>query len=201
MPVSSAWISGEILPARDIDHAVEIFESAETKYRYSVAWFDSLVRGRIWAEVSSTLEISQRSTNWTNSDVSRLMTCPLQLAPNVPIDLPGFVLNPLTVRGFNSVIYSAPSARTAQPPGFLQFVFLSTGCDWRMDRIYGARGFVQYQCVWPLSESRSGMIEVLEAIAKSRRPSFLTVLKKFGQQKGGMLSFRCSDYTLALDFP
>jgi decaprenylphospho-beta-D-ribofuranose 2-oxidase len=54
--------------------------------------------------------------------------------------------------------------------------------------------------VWPEAESRAGLVEVVEAIARSRRGSFLTVLKKFGAQEG-MLSFPMPGYTLALDFP
>lgn len=44
------------------------------------------------------------------------------------------------------------------------------------------------------------MVEVLEAITRSRRASFLAVLKKFGAQDG-MLSFPMPGYTLAIDFP
>src|SRR6202035_1562118 len=68
------------------------------------------------------------------------------------------------------------------------------------NRIYGKRGFTQYQCVWPMAESRAGLIELLEAISGSGRASFLAVLKKFGAQEG-MLSFPMPGYTLALDFP
>ena len=59
---------------------------------------------------------------------------------------------------------------------------------------------MQYQCVWPPAESRAGLVEVLEAITRSRRASFLAVLKKFGAQDG-MLSFPMPGYTLAIDFP
>ena len=59
---------------------------------------------------------------------------------------------------------------------------------------------MQYQCVWPPDESRAGLVEVLEAITRSGRGSFLAVLKKFGAQDG-LLSFPMPGYTLALDFP
>ena len=59
---------------------------------------------------------------------------------------------------------------------------------------------MQYQCVWPPDESRAGLVEVLEAISRSGRGSFLAVLKKFGAQDG-LLSFPMPGYTLALDFP
>ena len=198
--VSSGWIAGEVLPTRDIDQAMEIFESAESKYRYSVAWFDSLGTGknlgRGFVDVGNFATAEELDRRRRQSPY----VLPTAARADVPIDLPGFLLNPLTVRAFNAFIYQlhrrGRHGRLASYDSF--FYPLDAIGGW--NRIYGARGFVQYQCVWPLKESRSGMVEVMEAIAKSRRPSFLTVLKKFGAQKG-MLSFPMPGYTLALDFP
>ena len=69
------------------------------------------------------------------------------------------------------------------------------------NRIYGKRGFVQYQCVLPLNEAFAGMRALLEALAKGRRSSFLSVLKRFGAEGKGLLSFPFEGYTLTLDLP
>ena len=68
------------------------------------------------------------------------------------------------------------------------------------NKIYGRRGFVQYQCVLPLKNSKKGLIELLEEIEKSNVSSFLSVLKRFGEQTGNF-SFPMEGYTIALDFP
>ena len=65
----------------------------------------------------------------------------------------------------------------------------------------GARGFLQYQCVLPLAESRTGMRRLLIEIARSGEASFLAVLKRMGRQSFGLLSFPMDGYTLAMDFP
>jgi decaprenylphospho-beta-D-ribofuranose 2-oxidase len=120
-------------------------------------------------------------------------------APAVPFNLPNFALNPLSVRIFNYAIYATHRDKTHATMSYEPFFFpLDSIHNW--NRIYGKRGFTQYQCVWPMAESRAGLIEVLEAISGSGRASFLAVLKKFGAQEG-MLSFPMPGYTLALDFP
>ena len=71
--------------------------------------------------------------------------------------------------------------------------------DW--NRIYGSNGFVQYQCVIPRAAAPAGLAILLQRIAGSGRGSFLAVLKLFGAEGEGMLSFPLEGYTLALDFP
>ena len=69
------------------------------------------------------------------------------------------------------------------------------------NRIYGSRGFTQYQCVLPKETSRKGLHEILTEISGSGMGSFLAVLKLFGKGNGNLLSFPMEGYTLAMDFP
>ena len=68
------------------------------------------------------------------------------------------------------------------------------------NKIYGQKGFVQYQCVIPLEKSKEGLIELLNEVDKSSVSSFLSVLKRFGDQESNF-SFPMKGYTIALDFP
>ncbi len=197
--IASAYLEGEIIRAGNVDEAFAQFEATDSRYDYSVAWIDCLSRrGALGRSVLSVgnfapleaLPAKLRQAPFRPSPPSRL---------SVPFDLPGFVLAPASVRAFNAAYYLRhPSAARVITPYEPFFYPLDSIDNW--NRIYGKRGFVQYQCVWPLEQSREGLVEVLEAIAKSGRGSFLAVLKKFGAQEG-MLSFPMPGYTLALDFP
>ena len=121
----------------------------------------------------------------------------------VPADLPGFVLGPLSVRAFNALYYRrVPAAGRVGDAHYSRFFWpLDALSDW--NRIYGRRGFHQFQCVVPFARGEQALRALLERIAATRRASFLAVLKRLGQGRapGGHLSFPAAGYTLALDFP
>jgi len=196
-PVESAWIDGEVIRAKDADAAMEIFERTDREYRYSAAWIDCATTGASLG----------RSVVFLGNFAPLAALPPKRRAapfagkrgihPMVPFDFPNFALNSLSIRAFNAGIYALHRGKHALVDSDSFFYPLDSIHGW--NRIYGKRGFVQYQCVWPPAESRAGLIETVEAIARSGRGSFLTVLKKFGPQEG-MLSFPMAGYTLALDF-
>ncbi len=196
--VESAWFEGEIVMAANVDEAIETFERTERQYGYSVAWIDCAgTRGSLGRSVINLGNVAAPAAL-----PPMIRQAPLEVAPKfrptVPFNLPGFVLSSLGIKAFNSAYYAMHRAG-AHLFDYETFFFpLDSIGHW--NRIYGKRGFLQYQCVWPLNESREGLIEILEAIRCWGGGSFLTVLKKFGAQEG-MLSFPMPGYTLALDFP
>ena len=70
----------------------------------------------------------------------------------------------------------------------------------RWNRIYGKNGFTQYQFILPKESSYKGLEEILTAISKSGKGSFLAVLKLYGKANDNYLSFPMEGYSLALDF-
>jgi len=194
----SAWIEGEVVRADDVDQAIETFERADRDYQYSVAWIDCATASSLGRSVINLGNFAPCASLDPKRRAEPFMIR-RRMRAAVPFNLPNFALSRLTVRAFNAVYYAIHDRggkRTLTDyDGF--FYPLDSIHNW--NRIYGKRGFVQYQCVWPLAESRAGLVETLEAIANSGRGSFLTVLKKFGPQDG-ILSFPMPGYTLALDF-
>ena len=119
----------------------------------------------------------------------------------LPFNFPTFVLNTLTVKAFNELYYHAQFSKKVQKtvPYDPFFYPLDSIHNWY--RMYGKRGFLQYQCVVPFEHAREAMSEILARIRHSGEGSFLTVLKEFGHiQSPGMLSFPRPGLTLALDF-
>ena len=119
---------------------------------------------------------------------------------SVPMNLPNFALNHYSVKAFNWLYYNKQfGKRESGIVHFEPYLYpLDVINDW--NKIYGKRGFHQYQFVIP-EDARNSLKDVFKIIARSGQASFLTVLKKFGDMKPvGMLSFPTPGYMVALDF-
>ena len=124
------------------------------------------------------------------------------LAPRpkrVPIDFPSAALSRGPVKLFNAIYRRSQRPGSRRIDAYRYFYPLDGLLDW--NRIYGRSGFVQHQCVLPLDEARVGLSRILTEIAKHGAASFLSVLKRMGNQSFGYLSFPFEGYTLAMDFP
>ena len=197
--IESAWIESKIERAANIDHAIEAFERSDQLFDYSVAWIDcASAASALGRSVVSFGNFAAREQIGMRNRATPLKLNARRTAA-LPFDFPSFALGPFTVSTFNAMYYRRHRDTPRAIVDCERFFFpLDSIRDW--NRIYGANGFVQYQCAWPMAESRAGLVETLETIAQSRRASFLAVLKKFGPQEG-MLSFPMAGYTLSLDFP
>jgi FAD/FMN-containing dehydrogenase len=139
------------------------------------------------------------------SELERKNEQPLQITPrrrlNLPFALPSWILNSLAGRIFNQFYYRARGKALAPYLTDYESFFYPLDSIDNWNRIYGPRGFVQYQCVFPHATARQGLHRLLDELARSRRSSFLGVLKRFGPQGAGLLSFPIEGYTLAIDLP
>lgn len=197
--VESGWIRQRTLPAENLRAAIACFEAA-AQSTYSVAWIDCLSKGQALGR-SLVMTGEHVSFNELPAD---LRGDPFYVRPKrtrrVPFDLPTGVLNSVTVRAFNTLYYRNGQRQQAERlVGWDSFFYpLDAVLDW--NRIYGRKGFVQFQCVLPLDSSEPGLTALLTEISTAGQGSFLAVLKRMGPQAGGF-SFPMEGYTLALDFP
>ncbi len=158
---------------------------------YSVGWIDGTAKGSALGRgILQTAEI-----------VPGTYGQPATRSRSVPVDFPSFVLNPLSVRLFNEAYFRrVPAGGRVQDVDLARFLYpLDAIHGW--NRIYGARGFYQFQCVVPFENGAAALRELLGVIAGSRQASFLAVLKRMGAGRAGYISFPMAGYTLALDFP
>ena len=117
-----------------------------------------------------------------------------------PLDAPGWLLNPLSVRAFNAAYHAA--GRPGQHRVHFEPCFYPLDAVGRWNRLYGRRGFLQYQSVVPFETAGAAVPALLRRVAKSGAASFLAVLKTFGDVPSpGLMSFPRPGVTLALDFP
>jgi decaprenylphospho-beta-D-ribofuranose 2-oxidase len=107
----------------------------------------------------------------------------------------------VSIGAFNSLYYQLEEKK--QQPFLTSYdpYFYPLDAVGHWNRLYGKRGFVQYQCVVSEPSAFDGINALLQELSGSRRPSFLAVLKRFGAQGRGLLSFPMAGYTLALDLP
>jgi len=118
----------------------------------------------------------------------------------VPFNAPHWALSGPIVKLFNAAYYRRvpKSGRTVVRPIQDFFFPLDKIHDW--NRLYGKRGFHQFQCVVPLDQS-DALRTMMETIAESGLASPLAVLKRMGSGRAGYMSFPMEGYTLAVDFP
>ncbi len=198
-PVETAWIRQTTQPAPDLQTAMDLFEAAGDA-TYSVAWIDCLSRGD---RLGRSLVMLGEHAAWTDLDERRRwrpFDAGHRAGRSVPFHAPAGLLNAWTVRAFNELYYRAGSrkAGTALVDWDSYFYPLDAILGW--NRIYGRKGFLQFQCVLPLDRSKEGLRRLLEAVSEAGEGSFLAVLKRFGAQSS-RFSFPMLGYTLALDFP
>ncbi|MCA9523834.1 MAG: FAD-binding oxidoreductase [Myxococcales bacterium] len=196
-PIESAYIRQTRKRAANLEAIFRLFEE-NTQTTYSMAWIDCLAGGSRLGR--SVLFLGEHATlsELPRSLQSRPLAARGGLKLDVPLFLPNKLLNGWSVRLFNEALFRTwrDKRMTLHYDPF--FYPLDKIHHW--NRIYGRRGFVQYQPVLPLEQSYDGMVEILEAIARFNQGSFLAVLKLFGDQRRG-ISFPMRGYTLALDFP
>lgn len=194
--IETAYIRQETLKAKNLEELMEFFEQAGDS-TYTVAWVDCLAGkdddvGRsvlMKGEHAAADEIGKKSQ----------LSPPEKRTIGVPFNLPGFSLNRFTVKAFNTVYYGmARHAKTSIIDYDSFFYPLDGITNW--NRIYGRKGFMQYQFVLPKETSLDGVKKVLKKTADKGMGSFLAVLKLLGPQER-LISFPMEGYTLALDFP
>ncbi|HET9075813.1 MAG TPA: FAD-binding oxidoreductase [Acidimicrobiales bacterium] len=186
----------------DLDTTMSLMAERDSSYRYSVAWIDCLARGGSLGR--SIVEFGEHARRQDLPPAKRsadraLRFTPLDSVPAPPW-VPSGLLNRWTVAAFNELWYrKAPKrAEGHVVPAASFFHPLDLVAGW--NRIYGDRGFLQYQFVLP-DGAEATLRRIIEELVAHRCASFLAVLKRFGPSNPAPLSFPRPGWTLALDLP
>lgn len=177
--------------AANLDEYLDALQESRTSCRYSVGWIDGLASGRSLG----------RGILETADHIEDPQPLRRRWRAHMPVDLPELAFNSWSIGLFNQLYYHRIPARGRERRlDLAQFFYpLDAITDW--NRMYGRRGFVQFQCVIPDAEARAALHALLSAISASGLASFLAVIKTLGRAGLGCLSFPAPGITLALDFP
>lgn len=196
--IETSYFNQRSVVIHHLDHMLETLDRYDCDYSYSVAWINALAKGSRLGSGVITFGNAAKLSELPDKLKANPLKLHSQAKMSLPLFLPSFALNNLTVRLLNDVI----SHTLNSPAPFVhyeKFFFpLDSINNW--NRGYGKRGFIQYQFVIPEEGGKKNLTEILRLIADSGCTPFLNVFKKMGEGQG-ILSFPFSGYTLAIDFP
>jgi decaprenylphospho-beta-D-ribofuranose 2-oxidase len=185
----------------NLDALLERMEVGDHQYRYSVAWIDLVATGSSLGR-SVLSRGNHASLDELRSYDPRAAVDPLNFdppaLPGVPPGMPN-VLNRAAVRAFNEVWYRK-TPREHHGMETLTGFFHPLDMVGHWNRLYGRHGFLQYQFVVPFDEVAT-LRTIVTKVSAGGHASFLAVLKRFGAESGGLLSFPKPGWTLTLDLP
>ncbi|MDH3255470.1 MAG: FAD-binding oxidoreductase [Acidobacteriota bacterium] len=191
----SPWIWSESERIAGLDDFIDALRAAADDWPFTVGWLDAISQGR---SLGRGILIKGR---WAERDEAPQGAPKPLRRLTVPIQLPGWTLNRLSVRLFNELYFrkhpGKPKRSIVHPETF--FHPLDAILHW--NRIYGRRGFTQHQCVLPEKDRPGATQRYLEALTRRGLASFLCVIKDCGAEGEGMLSFPRPGISIAVDLP
>lgn len=192
--IENSAIDQRSLVARNLAECFEHIE-ANGDSKYSVAWLDCLASGDSLGR--SVVYLGEHAAA---KNRKRERTVRERSSPSIPFSTPSFLLNKTTMLFFNAGYFAMQKRKksSARLDYGSYFFPLDSLSNW--NRLYGSAGFLQYQFLIPSEGAFEAITSVLERVSEAGKGSFLTVLKKFGEQNQNLLSFPKLGYTLTLDF-
>lgn len=186
-----AWLETETIPYYSLEEFFHLADDSESEWEYTVSWIDCLSKKGVRG-------LFMRGNHKDVGDRFDMMTKTKKMPFVSPISL----VNRLTLKPFNATYFYANSRKkNSSVTHYKPFFYpLDNIQDW--NKMYGSKGFYQYQCVVPRENGIKAIGSIINAIAHSNEGSFLSVLKTFGKRKSlGMMGFPQEGVTLAMDFP
>ena len=188
--IPGPWIDSETIPFGSIEEFFKISASTNSKFENSVSWIDCTSR----KSNRGFLMVGNRSTSQKVAKFHNPKT--------FPFEPPFSLVNSLTLKPGNLAYYALNRLKPAKSTVHYEKFFYPLDGINEWNKVYGPKGFYQYQSVIPPQNALEATKEMLQVIGKSGQGSMLGVLKEFGNLPSlGLLSFPMAGTTLALDFP
>lgn len=194
MPITSSYLSVTTQSFYGIKEFIALSNAAEKTHEFTVAWLDCQSSGKNFARGLLMKANFCSDHHFAKKPARQKMTA--------PFFMPSCLLNSFTMRTFNHLYFYSGAANQSEKIIHYDAFFFPLDAIHHWNKIYGKRGFYQYQCVVPMETGVETIMALLNKIVESKQGSFLSVLKVLGDQPSvGILSFPMPGITLALDFP
>lgn len=194
--IEGPWIDMESVKFSNLEEFFALSGESDKSFEYTVAWLDCVSKG---SKFGRGIFMRGRHADLRSVASPSLVA---RLRPTVPFDCPSWLLNGLTVKIFNEVYYRKQRVNHRRDVVHYDPFFYPLDSVGHWNRIYGRRGFLQFQCVVPSTGPRRPIELILQEVVAQGDASFLAVLKEFGTlQSPGLLSFPRGGVTLCLDIP
>ena len=193
--IPSPWIVAESERIADIDAFIAGLKEAGREWPYTLGWIDCLSRGR---NLGRGILMRGRFAEAHEAPPHPPRPLP-RLA--VPFVLPAAVVSRAAVRAFNAFWYRRHVPRRRRGLTSPEWFFYPLDFIAHWNRMYGPRGFTQYQCVVPDAAGHGAARRFLELLTSRGGASFLCVIKDCGPEGIGLLSFPKPGISIALDLP
>ncbi|MFZ1985360.1 MAG: FAD-binding oxidoreductase [Desulfatitalea sp.] len=193
LPIQSSRMDITTIRFNSLHEFFVLSDELDSSHEYTVAWVDCLARN---ASTGRGVYIAGNHSRDGVLEVDTGRKLSLSFMP--PISM----VNRLSLSLFNTIYYQLRKPGQHQSVvGYDPFFYpLDRILEW--NRIYGPKGFQQYQCVIPRPNAEPATRDLLNAIATTGSGSFLAVMKRCGDIRSpGLLSFPIPGLSLALDFP
>jgi len=203
--VPTPWIWAESYPVPDVVAYVEALKESGEEWPFTVGWIDCLTPGRRGRPPGRGILTRGRWAEPAEAPAEPPRSKP---TVSVPFVTPGWLLNPLSMRVFNALYYHRTKlwGRDRMKRGIVhpESFFYPLDAIGHWNRLYGPRGFTQYQCVLP-DDAPGGpaaaAARFLELLTGRGGASFLCVIKDCGAEGEGVLSFPRPGISIAVDLP
>ena len=189
--ISGPWLETETIPYANLDDFFQLADDSETDWEHTVSWIDCVSGG-------GGRGLFMRG----NHSAASSGPIPSGRSKKIPVEPPISLVNGLSLRAFNILYYKLGQWQAGASLSHYEPFFYPLDNILEWNRMYGPKGFFQYQCAIPRDVGQNAIQSLLKEISRSGSGSFLAVIKTFGDREPvGMLSFPRPGVTLALDFP
>ncbi len=193
IPIPGPWIQMESIKLTNLEDFFVVSADSAKSFDYTVAWMDCLARGEEFG----------RGIFMRGNHIAGPGPAPVPVVPRIsaPIYAPHFALNQFSVQAFNSLYYGKQRQREVKSTVHFDPFFYPLDAVGNWNRIYGRRGFFQFQAVLPKVTGQGPLRQLFQAVVDAKSASFLVVVKEFGEVRSpGFLSFPRAGTTICLDF-